>query len=70
MDKTIVVESERLVAHRRYGKFIKRTTRYRAHDCDNAARKGDRVELVESRRCSKTKAWRLVRVLQAAPSAE
>ena len=67
MDKTIVVESSRREPHPRYGKFVKKVTKYRAHDEQNEARLGDRVELVESRRASKTKAWRLERVLEQAP---
>lgn len=69
MDKTIVVESSRRVPHPRYGKLMKKVTKYRAHDENNDARAGDRVELVESRRTSKTKAWRLARVLDRAPQA-
>ncbi len=67
MDKTIVVESSRRVPHPKYGKFVKKVTKYRAHDEMNEARVGDRVELVESRRTSKTKAWRLTSVLDRAP---
>ena len=65
-DKTIVVETVRLVPHPKYGKYVKRVTRFRAHDETNAAHEGDRVELVESRRTSKTKAWRLAQILTPA----
>ena len=70
MDKTIVVEAARSTAHPRYGKLVRKSTQYRAHDEKNEAREGDRVELVESRRTSKTKAWRLARVIEAAPPPE
>ena len=70
MDKTIVVESTSSRPDPRYGKFVKSVTKYRAHDEANDAKAGDRVELIESRRASKTKAWRLVRVLERAPKAE
>ena len=66
MDKTIIVQAVRRVPHGMYGKYVKRYTRYRAHDEKNEARVGDVVELMESRPLSKTKAWRLARVLQRA----
>jgi len=70
MHKTIVVRSERLAPHPLYGKYVKRVTQYRAHDENNEARVGDLVRLVESRRTSRTKAWRLLRVLETAPKVE
>lgn len=70
MDKTIVVESVRRVRHRIYGKYLKRFTKYRAHDENNEARKGDLVELTESRPLSKTKAWRLARIIERASGEE
>ena len=70
MHKTIVVQSEHLVPHPFYGKYVKRVTRYRAHDEKNEAHVGDRVRLVECRRTSKTKAWRLLEILEAAPRVE
>jgi small subunit ribosomal protein S17 len=66
MDKTVVVAVERLVAHSLYGRRIRRTKRYKAHDEANEARLGDRVELMECRPISKEKTWRLVRVLERA----
>ena len=72
MRKTIVVETERLERHPLYGKYVRRTTRYYAHDEGNEAREGDRVEIVATRPLSKLKRWRLVRVVErgagAAPS--
>ncbi len=65
-NKTIAVEVERLVKFPMYGKFIKRTTRYHAHDEANEARTGDTVEIMEARPISKKKRWRLVRVLKRA----
>ena len=64
MDRTIVVETERLVRHPRYRKYVRRFSTYKAHDEANEAKVGDRVEIVESRPISKTKSWRLVSVLK------
>lgn len=66
MDKTITVREDRLVQHPRYGKFVRRKTTYKAHDEQNTARVGDHVEIAMSRPLSKTKCWRLVRVLRTA----
>jgi small subunit ribosomal protein S17 len=63
MDKTIVVKRDRLERHPLYGKFVRRTTTYYAHDEQNEAREGDRVEIVATRPLSKLKRWRLGRVL-------
>jgi small subunit ribosomal protein S17 len=63
MDKTRRVEIPRLVKHPRYGKYIKRRTICKMHDEKNESRKGDTVELMETRPLSKTKSWRLVRVV-------
>src|SRR5688572_14480544 len=63
MNKTRRVEIPRLVKHQRYGKFIKRRTICHVHDEENLSREGDTVEIVESRPFSKTKHWRLVRVV-------
>ena len=65
MDKTIAVREERLVKHAFYGKYIRRATTYKAHDESNQARIGDVVEIVHDRPISKTKTWRLVRVLRS-----
>jgi small subunit ribosomal protein S17 len=64
MQKTIAVREDRTVRHARYGKYLKRSTIYKAHDEDGKARLGDEVEIVFARRLSKTKSWRLVRVLR------
>ena len=65
-DKTITVLVRRLVKHARYGKYVYRATRCRAHDANNEAGVGDRVEIMETRPLSKTKRWRLVKVLEGA----
>ena len=63
MDKTIVVLVARLVKHPQYGKYVKRYTRYFAHDERGEAKVGDKVELFPSRPLSKLKRWRLKAVL-------
>ena len=67
MDKTRRVEVERLVKHSRYGKYVKRRTVCYAHDENNETHNGDTVEIMETRPLSKTKNWRLVRVVKKAP---
>jgi small subunit ribosomal protein S17 len=67
MSKTRRVEIPRLVKHPRYGKYIKRRTICKVHDETNESRTGDTVEIMESRPLSKTKNWRLVRVVKKAP---
>ena len=67
MDKTIIVRRDRLVMHPLYKKHIRRSTRLTAHDGDNTAHLGDEVEIEQTRPISKSKRWRLVRVLRAAP---
>ena len=62
-DKTIRVQVDRLVKHTKYGKYIRRRTLFHAHDEKNECQKGDRVEIVECRPISKTKSWRLSRIL-------
>lgn len=62
-DKTIVVKAVRLVEHPKYHRYIRRVTLYRAHDEGGEAKQGDTVEIMESRPISKTKHWRLVRVV-------
>lgn len=63
MNKTIIVRVEKPRKHPRYGKYIKNITVYRTHDEENKARVGDKVEIMETRPLSKTKRWRLVRIL-------
>ena len=67
MNKTRRVEIPRLVKHERYGKYIRRRTICHVHDEDNQSRTGDHVQIMETRRLSKTKTWRLVKVVAKAP---
>ena len=69
MNKTRRVEIPRLVKHARYGKYIRRRTICHVHDEKNESHQGDTVEIMESRPMSKTKHWRLVRVVTKAPVA-
>jgi len=66
MDKTIVVSVERRIMHPKYGKFIKRTSKFFAHDEKNSAHSGDLVRIEETRPLSKNKCWRLVEVVEKA----
>lgn len=66
MDKTISVAIERQVQHPIYGKFVKKTSKLKAHDETNNAREGDTVRIQETRPFSKTKRWRLTEVLERA----
>jgi small subunit ribosomal protein S17 len=66
--KTRRVEIQRLVKHSRYSKYIKRRTVCYVHDEANETRNGDTVEIMEARPLSKTKNWRLVRVVKKAPA--
>jgi len=62
-DKTIPVKTVRLVRHPRYRKYVRRATTYQVHDPKEEARAGDFVEIMQCRPLSKTKSWRLVRVV-------
>ena len=64
MDKTITVKVERKVKHPIYGKFLKKSTKFHAHDEKNECSIGDTVKIMESRPLSKTKRWRLVEVVE------
>jgi small subunit ribosomal protein S17 len=66
MDKTVVVEVEDRVKHPKYGKVIRRTKKYKAHDGQNACGVGDRVLLMETRPMSATKRWRVAEILEKA----
>jgi small subunit ribosomal protein S17 len=66
MDKTVVVAVEDRVKHALYGKIIRRTTKYKAHDERNECGIGDRVRLMETRPLSATKRWRVVEILEKA----
>ena len=66
MDKTVVVAVEDRVKHPLYGKIIRRTTKYKAHDEGNACGVGDRVLLTETRPLSATKRWRVSQIIEKA----
>jgi small subunit ribosomal protein S17 len=66
MDKTVVVEVEDRVKHALYGKVMRRTSRLKAHDEQNAAHQGDRVQIMETRPLSATKRWRVVDIVERA----
>ena len=66
MDKTVVVEVEDRVKHPKYGKVIRRTKKYKAHDDANDCGVGDRVLLMETRPQSATKRWRVAQILEKA----
>jgi small subunit ribosomal protein S17 len=66
MDKTVTVRVQRLVKHKTYGKYIKRTSKLHAHDPENACNVGDKVKVVATRPTSKTKRWRLVEIVEKA----
>ena len=62
MNKTVVVQAERRITHPVYGKIMRRSKKYYAHDEKNEAKKGDKVVITETRPLSKTKRWRLVEI--------
>ncbi|PSK94831.1 30S ribosomal protein S17 [Taibaiella chishuiensis] len=66
MDKTITVAVERKVKHPFYGKFLKKTTKFHAHDETNQCGIGDTVRIMETRPLSKSKRWRLVEIIEKA----
>jgi len=66
MDKTVVVQVERLVKHRLYEKYIRRRAKFSAHDAENTCRIGDKVLITESRPLSKTKRWQVSQILEKA----
>ena len=66
MDKTVVVEVERLVMDRMYGKYLKRRSRFMAHDEKNECKIGDRVRIQESRPLSRHKRWVVKEILERA----
>ncbi len=66
MDKTVVVSIEDNVKHPVYGKIIKRTLKVHAHDENNEYGIGDKVEIMETRPLSKTKRWRVVKIIEKA----
>jgi small subunit ribosomal protein S17 len=66
MEKTVVVQVERLVKHRFYHKYIRRQTKFAAHDEENSCKIGDKVLITESRPLSKTKKWRVSKIVEKA----
>ena len=66
MDKTIVVAIEDNVKHSLYGKIVKKTVKFKAHDENNECRVGDKVMIMETRPLSKDKNWRLVEIIEKA----
>ena len=68
MQKSVVVSVDRLVKHPIYGKYVRRRTKLMAHNENDEARLGDRVEMVETRPLSRKKTWRVLRILRKAPA--
>jgi len=66
MEKSIVVAVERKVKHPMYGKFVKKTTKFMAHDEKNECNIGDTVSIMETRPLSKNKNWRLIEIIERA----
>ncbi len=66
MDKTVIILVERLVKHRLYQKYVRRRARFAAHDENNASRVGDKVAITQSRPLSKTKKWRVNKIIEKA----
>jgi len=66
MEKSIVVSIERKVKHALYGKFLKKTSKFIAHDEENSCNEGDTVRIMETRPLSKNKNWRLVEIIERA----
>ena len=66
MDKTVVVSVQRLTPHPLYGRVLRRTRKYKAHDEKNDCHMGDRVVITECRPLSKDKSWRVSQVLERA----
>jgi small subunit ribosomal protein S17 len=66
MDKSIVISVERKVKHAIYGKFVKMTTKFMAHDEKNDCNIGDTVKIMEIKPMSKNKCWRLVEIIERA----
>lgn len=66
MQKTITVTVDRKVKHPIYGKFVNRTTKFKAHDETNSAGIGDTVRIMETRPLSKEKRWRLIEIVEKA----
>ena len=69
MQKTVLVDVERKYRHPVYGKVVKAKKRYKVHDSENTAVKGDLVEMMETRKLSKNKRWRITRIIQKSAGA-
>ena len=66
MDKTVVVQVDRLVKHPVYRKYVRRRAKFKAHDENNTCQKGDRVVILETRPFSKTKRWQVSQIIEKA----
>ena len=66
MDKTVVVAVENRSSHRKYGKIVVKTKRFKAHDEENKCQEGDRVRIQETRPLSRTKRWQVINILNSA----
>jgi len=66
MDKTVVLAVTRRIAHSRYNKVVKRTTKYKAHDEKNECKVGDMVRVIETRPISKDKRWKVLEIVEKA----
>ena len=66
MDKTVVVQVDRLVKHPVYRKYVRRRAKFKAHDENNTCQKGDRVVITETRPFSKTKRWQVSQIVEKA----
>ncbi|MBI5723427.1 MAG: 30S ribosomal protein S17 [Planctomycetes bacterium] len=69
-DKTIHIRVDRLVKHPKYGKYVRRTSKLAVHDPANSAKLGDMVEIVACRRLSRTKSWRMTKIVIPAAVAQ
>jgi len=66
MDQTVIVSIETLVRHPMYGRIVRRTSKFKAHDANNECGIGDNVEIMETRPISKEKRWRVARIIEKA----
>ncbi|MDP2646741.1 MAG: 30S ribosomal protein S17 [Desulfobacterales bacterium] len=66
MDKSVVIQVERLVKHKLYQKYVRRRSKFSAHDKNNECQVGDKVSITESRPLSKTKRWQVSKIIQKA----
>ena len=66
MNKTIIVRVERRLRHPKYGKYVKKSSRFKTHDEQNECQIGDKVRIMETRPLSKEKCWRLVEIIERA----